>query len=374
MEYIEGTGSQWLDTGIAPTLTLTTQFGINANKYTGEVYVGAYSDDSTDYRFFASNVNYTYFDYSSGRIECTGDYALKVGTYYDIEMGNFYLKMNGKIIGQNSVRTGTLTSSTIKLFYYSNTNSSSAKIYYLTMYDNGALIGNFIPCKNASGVVGMYDTVTQTFFESKTSTPFVAGPVVAGSNVPNGYTKLEYIKNEYGAYLDTGFSADNNTRVQMEVSLSTLSVNQALFCCRDGMWANTFSLFWIIGNNQFRADYSAPTNFISNVTPTINEKFSVDYNKNSITINGVTTQLTETTFSPTLNLWLFASYQESYSGIDNYMRGNLYSCLIYDNDVLVRNFIPCKNASGVVGLYDTVTHTFYSSASSTQFTAGPVAS
>jgi hypothetical protein len=37
----------------------------------------------------------------------------------------------------------------------------------------------------------------------------------------------------------------------------------------------------------------------------------------------------------------------------------LYSCQIYDNDVLVRDYLPCRNSKNEVGLYDTVTGEFY---------------
>lgn len=49
----------------------------------------------------------------------------------------------------------------------------------------------------------------------------------------------------------------------------------------------------------------------------------------------------------------------------------MYSCKIYDNETLVRNFVPCKNASGAVGLYDTVEGQFYANAGTGTFTAGP---
>lgn len=39
---------------------------------------------------------------------------------------------------------------------------------------------------------------------------------------------------------------------------------------------------------------------------------------------------------------------------------------------LVRNFIPCANASGTIGLYDTISDSFYASASSTAFVGGGV--
>ena len=38
---------------------------------------------------------------------------------------------------------------------------------------------------------------------------------------------------------------------------------------------------------------------------------------------------------------------------------------------VIRKFVPCKNASGAVGLYDTVNGQFYANAGTGSFTAGP---
>ena len=51
----------------------------------------------------------------------------------------------------------------------------------------------------------------------------------------------------------------------------------------------------------------------------------------------------------------------------------LYYCKIWDNGSLVRNFIPCKNTSGTLGLYDAVNNVFYTNAGTGTFTAGPIA-
>ena len=49
----------------------------------------------------------------------------------------------------------------------------------------------------------------------------------------------------------------------------------------------------------------------------------------------------------------------------------LYSMKIYDNDGnLVRNFVPCRNSYGEVGLYDWVTNQFYGNAGSGEFKFG----
>ena len=43
---------------------------------------------------------------------------------------------------------------------------------------------------------------------------------------------------------------------------------------------------------------------------------------------------------------------------------------MYDNGTLIRDFIPCKNASGVIGLWDDVNGVFYQNAGSGTFDAG----
>jgi len=49
----------------------------------------------------------------------------------------------------------------------------------------------------------------------------------------------------------------------------------------------------------------------------------------------------------------------------------LYYCRIYDGDMLVRNFVPCRrNSDGVLGVYDRVNDVFYANAGSDTFTAG----
>lgn len=80
---------------------------------------------------------------------------------------------------------------------------------------------------------------------------------------------------------------------------------------------------------------------------------------------------TASTFESTVNLLICAG--NTGGNVDNYTKAKVYSCKIYDNGTLARDFIPCKNASGLVGLWDDVNNTFYSNAGSGTFTAGPEA-
>ena len=54
-----------------------------------------------------------------------------------------------------------------------------------------------------------------------------------------------------------------------------------------------------------------------------------------------------------------------------YSSAKLYSCKIYDNGTLVRDFIPCQTTSGEIGLWDDVNSVFYGNAGTGTFTAGP---
>ena len=49
----------------------------------------------------------------------------------------------------------------------------------------------------------------------------------------------------------------------------------------------------------------------------------------------------------------------------------MYSFRIYDGATLVRDFIPCKNTGGIIGLWDNVNSQFYTNAGTGAFIAGP---
>lgn len=68
---------------------------------------------------------------------------------------------------------------TLKLFQNTNSQRSSIRMYKFKIYDNNVLVRDFVPARRISdSVVGMYDTVTQTFFGNSGSGEFIAGPPV----------------------------------------------------------------------------------------------------------------------------------------------------------------------------------------------------
>lgn len=174
-------------------------------------------------------------------------------------------------------------------------------------------------------------------------------------SLPAGYAQLAYVESDGTQYVNTNFAPDNNTRVVCDVVFPVTDLGTWLFGTRPGGGQYCFLSY----QNQYRSDYANSTDDeMVSIVPT--GRFTVDKNKNVTYINGdVARTAAQSTFSCTQNLYLFACNQ---SGVANgYGSLKLYSCKIYDNDTLVRDYVPCQNAQGVAGLYDLVNDTFSTS-------------
>ena len=61
-------------------------------------------------------------------------------------------------------------------FGYINYTPAKAKYYGSRWWDGDTLVRDFIPCKRGSdAVIGMYDTITQQFYENKGTGEFLGG-------------------------------------------------------------------------------------------------------------------------------------------------------------------------------------------------------
>ena len=90
---------------------------------------------------------------------------------------------------------------------------------------------------------------------------------------------------------------------------------------------------------------------------------------NKLIINGNTVKtVSSVSFTSTYNLFLFANNNAGTAQLPGAMK--LYSCQIYDNGTLVRDFWPCYDPDGVACLYDKVEKKYYYNAGSGAFTAG----
>lgn len=179
-------------------------------------------------------------------------------------------------------------------------------------------------------------------------------------------TFIEYIQCSGTQYINTGFKANQNTKVEMEVMFANTNTTETLWCSRSGYTSNTYSCFKV--SNIFRNGYNTSQTDMA-LTITTNQKYKVCQDKNEFYIDGVLQHTdTEATFSSPYNMLLFVSHNGGETAsLSNYGKYKMYSCKIYDDGVLVRDFRPAIYLNEYC-LFDKVEEKLYYNAGSGTFT------
>lgn len=407
IEYVQSDGgAHWIDTGFKP------------NQNTGIIakfqLLSSTANQTPIYARTAMNVAAfgVFIDASS---KWTADYGTKIFTGTTSAQSLINLNFNKNVVKFNdesyTFDTQTFQSNSNLTIFGRNTGgtvqyTAKMKLYSCEIYDNGTLIRNFIPCKNSSGTIGLYDIVNSQFYTNVgTGGVFTAGPEVPkstgvsinylGSNkvvdiddvqlqelskdtewifqfvpapkLPSGYTELEYIQSSGTQYIDTGFKPNQDSRVVTKFDMiQTDTAWRKLWGSGSGSYDLDFAL-WNAGTTKLQSYYGTKTN---NTVPITDMSLNVDANKNIWKYSGETITFDKNNFTCAYSMYIFNVNKD-----DNpkYLPGmmKLYLFKIYDNDVLVRDFIPCKNPSGTIGLYDSVNNQFYQNAGTGTFIAGP---
>lgn len=187
-------------------------------------------------------------------------------------------------------------------------------------------------------------------------------------DLPSGYTQLEYIESTGTQYIDTGFIPNQDTRFVLTAELTAVSDSSqtAIFGSRNAN-KNQFWLYWRYNNLQFAFRYgNSTTNNLAGNTALTAHVF--DANKNVFSVSGEAVTAASATFECLYSAYIFAVNN---GGVAEYQSSlKLYSCQIYDNGVLVREFVPCKNSGDVGGLYDVLNGVFYGNAGTGEFLLG----
>lgn len=192
-------------------------------------------------------------------------------------------------------------------------------------------------------------------------------PRKGSGKLPEGYTELEYIQSSGTQYIDTGFKPDSNTRVLMEVTPIDSGLDSWIFSARTARLKKELSCAIYFAQNKEWAFCYGQKETKSSISS--EEKTLIDFNKNVVSLNSNSITLQNYSFSCEYNLFLLCN--NTAGETKGYASATVYFCKIYDNGLLVRDFIPCKNSSGKVGLFDLISQKIYSNAGAGEFTAGP---
>ena len=385
--YIESTGTQYINTGVIANES--TEFDIkfySNNNFTTSGYGTMFGTRQ------ASNSNQFYLT-SYGTSTGGGQFRWASSTTNNINMAkqeimNISLhdrvltKNDGTTINIGSASASFTTPSSISIFAL-NENGSIVQygklcLYSFKLYNGNTIVRNYIPCyRKSDGEIGLYDLTNDVFYINQGTGIFIKGPEPI--ELPSEYQQVEYIEGTGTQYIDTEFKPNQNTRLFAKIYIGTINGDaiKAIFGTRKSDYSDSFSCFYVGGQKvetgRMRLDYGDITdnNNIHYYPGTQAENlYKIDYNKNVGTLNGDTYTFNLQTYASVYNLLLLTC--NTGGTVDNRMvSGKIYYCKIYDNDVLVRDFIPCyRKSDNVIGLYDKVNNVFYTNSGTGIFTKG----
>lgn len=182
--------------------------------------------------------------------------------------------------------------------------------------------------------------------------------------------KIEYLKSSSSQWIDTGIVPTGYTGIEVKFKYNVTTNQMRLFESRKS--DNDLVIgSYINGLGYFATAFSKAGDWLSTnvIADTSVHTLKIDPNL-SVYVDGVvkntrSSRPTATT-SENIRLFSYGSYN------DNAYRfsGNIYYVKIWDNDTLVRDFIPVR--VGTIGyLYDKVSGQLFGNSGSGSFTLGP---
>ena len=200
VEYIESTGTQYIDTGVAPTNKTNIKLDIEfisgeSNKWipliAERTKVSAYSGYSAMFGIWINSntkeIALNYADTDTAGITGTNGSGRHV---YSNTENKFYL--DNTLI--KTLSTSSFTSA-LNLYIFAlnelfigstkiETRNCTAKLYELKIYDDSTLIRDFIPCyRKSDNEIGLYDLVNNQFYTNAGTGVFLMGAEVNKADV-----------------------------------------------------------------------------------------------------------------------------------------------------------------------------------------------
>lgn len=367
LEYIESTGTQYIDTGIKASKTLKVEADMDVSlasgwvmilgDYTSGSYFSWWRQNTTIYAYYGSN-NKTLAELTGKRKYISNN----TNNIWSIDTSQITVTPNSSDFSKNG--------NNLYLFSVNNGgnyNKASMKLYSCKIYDNGTLVRDFIPARRISdGKAGLWDKVNLKFYTDEKGGNFAAGTektAIAAIGTP-----IEYIQSSGTQYIDSNFIPKATTRTIMKAEPMAWSAWSAFFGTRNttSPTASQAYIAAVPAATLYRSDYFGSS--LTAETPTIMQITNIDKNKNICSFNNIMITNTSSTVNATTNMFLLAL--NDVGTAKYFLSAKLYSCQIYDGNTLVRDFIPIKTTTNIYGLWDNVNKVLYKNAGTGAFTGG----
>lgn len=313
-----------------------------------------------------------------GFIRASDNFLFTAGTRYLVETT---LEAGRQTVDVDGQRIYSATSSasydTGRSFYlFANhvgeqaLNKSQARLYSLKIWQDGALVRDFLPCVKY-GRVALYDAVDRRIFYPQGG-ELVTAPITAAGK-PDRY--LEYVESPGGTYLDTGVRARTGTAAAAKMRWNALGLRANFFSHVDSLNESTFlgacaadanNRMYLIHSPNAQLWFGYGMTKIYPVLPETTTRIELSVDRDyayessymadaqTLALDGaqyVSEQIADPVDAG-CNLYLFGANIGNrclrYAG-----RSRVYELKIWQDGELVRDFRPCMK-NGRAGLYDAV--------------------
>lgn len=362
VEYLESDGNQYID----------TEFKNNQDtRFLGKFKFTEYKQWAHLFGSFGGVRN-------SSKVFCEENYSnTQVQTYYGPTSGTKRWTLNPNtgiyiydlnknihtINGNKQTYTARTFQSNYNVFVFCSAGYSGepsgiarCRCYYFRIYDNGTLVRDMIPVR--VGQVGyMYDKISKKLYGNEGT-----GDFTFGSDKLRTYdAEVEYIESTGTQYINTWFTNTLNTEFVIDFQLTDSTGDRKIIGQGGKLGLGQISSCWrTIGTTWYQTDIPTDTN--RHIARTDRGKYYLD--------STLLADRAAYNASGTSPMLLFAaSLQDSVMPDGNTAIMKLYSCQIYDNGVLVRDYIPVR--VGQVGyLYDKISKELFSNEGTGDFIIG----
>lgn len=271
----------------------------------------------------------------------------------------FYV--NGELIKTDTLNFGSITYSSANALFQVGCDLAGGDEYYQGYYDD---VRFYTTSLSADDILQLYRETQK--IDNKGN--------LYCSELNEVERRVEYLESNGTQYIDTGIiSISNKFQIEIQFSLNQSKDYQNLFCCRESS-SRTRTLF-VKNLNGFRNDQDGWQNVIS-VPLSLNTKYILKSSQTQFKLNNNVLYDYQSDSGVTINrkVTLLNSYDVGSGVMSNtyQFNGKIYYCKIWDNDTLVRDFLPTiSTEEGHIGeacLFDTVTNTYFYNQGTGKFT------
>ena len=191
LTYIASSGSQYINTGIAPKTTTRVVCDFQYTVVNGSAQCGWGSTNNKEAFLFGVGSDNTFRVSVSGNFTASPTGVAADTARHAFDLSTSALKLDGTAFtnASSSPFSNAASGNTLYLFALHAgwspyvVNKASMRIYSCQIYDSDTLVRDFIPvCRISDMEVGLYDSVNNMFYKNEGTGSFTMGDIVLSSD------------------------------------------------------------------------------------------------------------------------------------------------------------------------------------------------